>query len=280
MGITIVEVILHSELDKEKAAFSEQVFSRILSGQVNRFESYSDMNLMSFELLDTSKVPHEKMKLIICLFADKLLLICYDSAQLQVVNKLVNETDTDAPFALYSFFGALLADDAERLEDFEEELTELDDAIAMGKKINCIAQISQNRKHLLTLKRYYEQIDLILDGIDENKNGLMSDKLLKDFDILNNRIDKLLAHITSLRDYIMQIRDAYQAQLDYQQNNLMKIFTVVTTITLPVSLITGWYGMNVMMPEFKWEHGYLYVIGLSILVIATLTLFFKRKKWF
>lgn len=282
MGIAITEVLLHSDFEKGKgkADFGEKIFSHILSGQINRFESYKDFSLMSFDMLDTSKIPHKKSKLIICLYPDKLIFICCDSEQLALVKALVNESDTDSPHALYSFFSLLLAGDAERLEDFEDELTELDDAIAMGKRSNCIAQISQYRKHLLTLKRYYDQIDLIFDGIDENGNGMISDELQNSFDILNKRIDKLLEHITNLRDYIMQIRDAYQSQIAYQQNNLIKIFTVVTTITLPINLITGWYGMNIIMPEFKWEHGYMYVIGLSILIIGLLTLFFKRRKWF
>ena len=281
-GIAIIEVILHSDFEKVKvkADFGEKLFSHILSGQINHFESYKDINLMSFEMLDTSKVTNKKSKLIICLYPDKLIFICFDNEQLGLVKGLVNESDTDSTHALYSFFSLLLADDAERLEDFEDELTELDDAIAMGKKSNSIAQISQYRKHLLTLKRYYEQIDLVFDGVDENGNGMFSDELQDNFDILNKRLDKLLEHITNLRDYIMQIRDAYQSQLAYQQNNLIKVFTVVTTITLPINLITGWYGMNIIMPEFKWEHGYMFVIGLSILIIGSLFLFFKRKKWF
>ena len=41
----------------------------------------------------------------------------------------------------------------------------------------------------------------------------------------------------------------YQAQIDIEQNNLMKFFTVVTSIFAPLTLITGWYGMNLKLPE-------------------------------
>jgi magnesium transporter len=60
----------------------------------------------------------------------------------------------------------------------------------------------------------------------------------------------------------------------------MKLFTVVTVIFMPLTLIVGWYGMNLKMPEFSWHFGYLFVIGLSLCTLLVSLMFFKRKKWF
>jgi magnesium transporter len=60
----------------------------------------------------------------------------------------------------------------------------------------------------------------------------------------------------------------------------MKLFTVVTTIFLPLTLIVGWYGMNfTTMPELGWSFGYVYVILLSIIVAIICYIFFKKKKF-
>ena len=54
-----------------------------------------------------------------------------------------------------------------------------------------------------------------------------------------------------------QLREAYQSQLAIQQNDLMRVFTIVTVLFLPLTLITGWFGMNfVNMPELQSEWGY------------------------
>ncbi|HAN21653.1 MAG TPA: hypothetical protein DCP51_08290 [Clostridiales bacterium] len=60
----------------------------------------------------------------------------------------------------------------------------------------------------------------------------------------------------------------------------MKIFTVVTSIFMPLTLLVGLYGMNLQMPEFSWQYGYLFVIILNILVSAFCIIYLKRKKWF
>ena len=60
----------------------------------------------------------------------------------------------------------------------------------------------------------------------------------------------------------------------------MKLFTVVTSVFLPMTVIVGWYGMNFKyMPELSSRFGYPYVIFLNITVVFSLIYIFKRKKW-
>ncbi|MEG0642235.1 MAG: CorA family divalent cation transporter, partial [Clostridium sp.] len=62
-------------------------------------------------------------------------------------------------------------------------------------------------------------------------------------------------------------------------NELMKLFTIVAMIFSPLTLITGIYGMNFRIPEYKWGYGYLYVIILMIVVSVALFIYFKKRNW-
>ncbi|MGE5677556.1 MAG: CorA family divalent cation transporter, partial [Pseudomonadota bacterium] len=63
-------------------------------------------------------------------------------------------------------------------------------------------------------------------------------------------------------------------------NHIMKLFTVVTTIFLPLSLIASWYGMNfAYMPELKWAYGYPAVILVSIIVAVLSLIYFKKHHY-
>ena len=63
-------------------------------------------------------------------------------------------------------------------------------------------------------------------------------------------------------------------------NNTMKLFTVVSVIFLPLSLIVGWYGMNFTgMPELTWKYGYMMAIALCLIITVLNLILFKRKKW-
>ena len=83
-----------------------------------------------------------------------------------------------------------------------------------------------------------------------------------------------------LREYGMQIRELFQAEIDIRQNRIMKILTIVTTIFLPLTLVAGWYGMNfVHMPALTWQYGYPAVIVVSVAVVLVCLWVMKKKKF-
>ncbi|MCD7872736.1 MAG: hypothetical protein LUG21_05470 [Clostridiales bacterium] len=83
-----------------------------------------------------------------------------------------------------------------------------------------------------------------------------------------------------LRGSVVHLQDAYQSYIDLKLNHTMQIFTAVTTIFFPLTVIVGWYGMNFRnMPELSWKYGYLFVIVLSVIVVAVITFIVKKRKW-
>ena len=89
-----------------------------------------------------------------------------------------------------------------------------------------------------------------------------------------------MQNVLNLRDYVTQMREAYQSQIDIEQNNLMRLFTVITTVFQPLTLMVGWYGMNFAhMPELRWNYAYPVFIGASVIVCVLLLAFFKKKRW-
>ena len=99
-------------------------------------------------------------------------------------------------------------------------------------------------------------------------------------EVLGRRTGRYLQKVCALQELVAQLREAYQSQLAIQQNDLMRVFTIVTVLFLPLTLITGWFGMNfVNMPELRSEWGYPVIIAASILLVAGLLWFFRHKKW-
>ena len=99
----------------------------------------------------------------------------------------------------------------------------------------------------------------------------------EDFGTISDRADRLMGRAGQLLEYAKQVQDAYQAQVDARQNKNMEFLTVISTIFFPLTLITGWFGMNFKnMPEL--ENGYPGVILLSLVVVVGCILFFKKKK--
>jgi len=67
---------------------------------------------------------------------------------------------------------------------------------------------------------------------------------------------------------------------EYPSGQVMKVLTIIATIFMPMTFITGIYGMNFgYMPELHWKYGYYGVWGITIIVFAIMVIYFKRKRW-
>lgn len=138
-------------------------------------------------------------------------------------------------------------------------------------------RVLEQAEELLTLREYYDELMDLGKELEENENGFFQKKQLKYFGTISDRADRLMGRAGQLLEYAKQVQDAYQAQVDAKQNKNMEFLTVISTIFFPLTLITGWFGMNFKhMPEL--ENGYPGVILLSLVVIIGCILFFKKKK--
>lgn len=142
-----------------------------------------------------------------------------------------------------------------------------------------IGDILGFKKEVTLLRNSYEQLIDVCEILEENENGLFTESETLYFRALTTRIQRLSNQCLLLKENLVQVREAYSASLDYSINAVMKLFTVVTTIFQPLTLITGWYGMNFTnMPELTWKYGYAVVIFLSFVVVLFCWWLFKRKR--
>lgn len=273
------KILFISEIEHIKNYIDKYSMDHIINGQIDKFESHARFNLISFDWHDIN-YPQELPSQIIIHFSDKnIFFICEDERSLNKVHELFKKDDSIEKM-IYNFFANLINEDTNYLEALEEEITETEDDLLTSSKKECTKEIIAYRRELLQLKKYYEQLNRIFEGLVQNENNLISSDSLRYFNILDSRIDRLFSNVLNIRDYVTQVREAYQAQIDIEQNNLMRVFTVITSIFLPLTLIVGWYGMNLQMPEFSWKYGYAFVIALSLVISTICLVIFKRKKWF
>ena len=181
---------------------------------------------------------------------------------------------------LADFITKLIGSDITVFDDLEKEIVELEQALITTQKRDCVKEIISLRKKLMILKKYHEQILDVLECLCENENHIFDEKAIKYFDRLQKKTERFYGNILNLREAVTQVRESYQAQVDINLNYTMKIFTVITTIFLPLTLIVGWYGMNFDMPEYTWKHSYAMIIVLSVGVVIAGIAFFKKKGWF
>ena len=242
-----------------------------------RYDSFDGFDCISLEMMDFENILLSKGSVLLYLEKEKAILLTSKKEELQeIIAGICEKTDR----ILYAFFELQTKEDDIAFDSIEKEILDLEQALIATGKRDCVSEIISLRKRLMVLKKYYEQFLNMLDILIENENGIFDGKTLRSFKMLSRRTERRFQNVLNLREAVTQVRESYEAEVEISLNTTMKIFTVVTTIFLPLTLIVGWYGMNFDMPEYGWKHGYLFVTLISVLFILAGVLFFKKKKWF
>ncbi len=181
---------------------------------------------------------------------------------------------------IYDVFESFLLDGNDYFEKTQKRILEMEKNLVEGKiNQNFNKEIFKLRNELSVLKNYYEKMFLIGESLYEDENELFDPKRIGYFKNYMDKVERYIRSTTELNENLVHLREAIDASLNYNLNSVMKLFTVVTTIFMPLTLIVGWYGMNFEnMPELAWKYGYLMVGILSVAVIAFSIFLFKRKK--
>lgn len=211
-----------------------------------------------------------------------IVFISEDSTAQRLVNKVQVSKRWKFPSLerfLYDFLEGIVHEDLFLLEGFDKEMDDMEDKILDGEVEGIMSRLVDIKSQLLDLRPHYEQLIDMAQELEENENGFFADDNLRYFHLFKERVSRLQDVLTSLREHTMQIRDLYQAQMDVQQNKNMTFLTIIAAIFTPLTLITGWYGMNFEhMPELNEPWAYPAVAGLCITIVIFAVIFFKRKK--
>lgn len=98
-------------------------------------------------------------------------------------------------------------------------------------------------------------------------------------DVLRD-VESLLPHVESLFQKVNFLLQAAMGFINIEQNRIIKIFSVVSVIFLPPTLVASSYGMNFeFMPELTWRFGYPMAIGIMLCAGLAPYYYFKRKGW-
>ena len=248
--------------------------------QYCKIETFSDC------IQGTMKIPVKQENTSLLLFGfyqkDQTLILITETGELKSYLDRMRKDSTKGCTLnqfLLNFFELLIEEDVLYLQKFEERLNQVEEMLLSRQPQHFNEELLRYRKKFSGLHSYYEQLMNMGDLMQANISHALTREECAGWQLSAGRSERLHDHVEMLREYLLQLRELYQSQIEVQQNRVMSILTVVTTIFLPLTLIAGWYGMNFPgMPEFGWKYGYPTVILISILIIVLEILYFKKKK--
>lgn len=219
------------------------------------------------------------------LLAPRLLLSVTppDLAAIREVHRRVVSEDLlarGADFVLYQVLDAAIRGGIHRLDAMEMELDQLDTQLfEPRRREQFTARIFSLRRSVMRSRRAAAPLRDALALLSRGSVRMIAPKNEPFFLSLYDGALRWIDGLDTVRD---ALSGTLETQLNVQSNRLneaVRFLTVVSTTFMPLTLITGVYGMNFRIPELRWGLGYPYVLALMTAVTALSLLYFRRQGW-
>jgi magnesium transporter len=143
--------------------------------------------------------------------------------------------------------------------------------IAIGRKGDLTSKV---RESLVSIGRLVTFVTAEADGVKWSKDMRAQLKTMQ------RDVVSLTDHASYLSSKITFTLDAMLGVVNLEQNNIIKLFSVMAVVLMPPTLIASVYGMNFkLMPELQWDFGYPMAVMMMVCAAVVPYLFFKWKKW-
>ena len=178
----------------------------------------------------------------------------------------------------------LIENQIDREADFIENLTRLTNMVSR----NLVIERSIQEETLLKITQLQENTIVIRESIVDKqrlvsslmKSAQMTEPEIERLRIIIKDINSLLQHVQFSFERLEYLQNTFLGLINIEQNKVIKIFTVVTVVFMPPTLIASIYGMNFrFMPELDWVAGYPFALGLMVISSFAFLWYFKRKNW-
>jgi magnesium transporter len=166
------------------------------------------------------------------------------------------------------------------LDKIGETIDGVEESILEQMDPACLPKSFQLKRNLVHFRRAAVAQRELLNTLWRHESGIVPKDLAPYFRDVYDHVVTAIEMIESYRDLISGLLEIYLTQTANRTNQIVKAITIIATIILPLTLITGWYGMNVVnLPFAEDPLGLWYITAGLILVTLGFLVFFRRKGW-
>ena len=205
---------------------------------------------------------------------------CLRPVRDRLKNNLGKIRSMGSDYLAYSILDLLTDEYYPILETFGEELERLEESVIRDPRPHTLQKVQGGKRDLLTIRRAIWPNRGILNKLMRESAVLIkSDTRHYIRDCYDNTI-QIIDIIETYRDMSSSLQDLYLSSISQKMNEVMKVLTIIATIFIPLTFITGLYGMNFeIMPELHWRWGYYLALSSMAFVALFMLGYFKKKRW-
>ncbi|MGA9768943.1 MAG: magnesium/cobalt transporter CorA [Blastocatellia bacterium] len=166
------------------------------------------------------------------------------------------------------------------LESIGDTIDKVQDDLLISPEAHLLQTIFELKRGMLQFRRAVSSQRELLNLLIRDDTQMISKDMRIYFRDVYDHVVRAMDLLETYRDLLTGGLDIYLTQMANRTNDIVKGLTILATIMLPLTLVTGYFGMNFeYMPLLKDSNGIWYTTGAMVTVSVSMLAFFKYKKW-
>lgn len=166
------------------------------------------------------------------------------------------------------------------LDKIADEISDIEDVVLDRPDPPTLARIFSLRRKLIDFRRVAGGMREVVNSLVRREKGLLGDDLDVYFRDIYDHIIRTVDLIETYRDLLSGSLDIYLSAVANRTNEVMKVLTIWGTVSLPLVIITGFFGMNLRLPWTNNPYGTDFAVALMAISTIAVLVYFKMKHWF
>jgi magnesium transporter len=255
--------------------------------QIPKIEEYEGYLFMVIHAVDFNRKDEHFQTTELDMFLGKNFLVTWHREPLKSIQAALDrcskttQTARGSDRVAHSILDALIDNYLPVLHEFGDDVSELETLVLEGhsaqQTMNRLIQLRKEIAHLLQVIRPQREI---LNRFVRGEFKIIRSQLIPYYRDLTDHLWRFGEMAQMYHDSLNSTMHLYLSISSNKTSEIVKVLTLITVITTPVTIITSWYGMNFHdMPEFSTQGAYIAMIGVTAAFTLGIVVYFKRRGW-
>jgi magnesium transporter len=165
------------------------------------------------------------------------------------------------------------------LDKIAYKLDSIEDDIEDRRSEEIVTDISKVKQEIISYRKIVKPQRPALRLLERHIDRFLPEELELYFDDLVDASERIWDLLDNYKEVVEALESTNESVISHRQNDVLRLLTVITVIILPVTLITGIFGMNVEFPGFGTATAFWIIVAAMVATAAGLIAFFKYKRW-
>ena len=255
--------------------------------QFPKIESYKDYLYIVLHGIDVKKGGRRSATHDIDFFLGPNYLVTIHDGTFRSVAKLRDACDRSARILgegpvglLHRIVDSMVDNYRPIMEEFEKRITTLEEQAFQAQE-SLVRQVLKLKRDLASMRRVLIPQRDAIGRLARREFAQISDEMAYRFRDVYDHVVRLAEEAILFQDRVTGIIDVNMANISNRLNQVMKVLTVMSTIFLPLTVLTGMWGMNIPLPMLPGgpDAQFWWIAGIMLVIIGVMLYYFRRKNW-